>query len=181
MKKRIFVLLDRDGTIIVEKDHVTHPDQVELIPNAADALIKLKSLGMGIIVITNQSVVGRGCISLSDLEAIHTRMLYLLSDGGEVIDGIYFCPHTVENNCNCRKPKPGLIERASKEHNFDPTLSFVIGDNKADMELGKNIGATTILVRTGYGKQVEKQNIRPDYVVDNLKAALPIIRSAIVQ
>lgn len=176
MKKR-FIVLDRDGTIIVDKDHLTQISEVELIPGVSQAIKKLKELDLGIIVITNQTVVGNGLISLEGLDAIHKRMLDLLSQEGAIIDGIYICPHKKEDNCPCRKPKSGLIKQALVDHHFDPKKCFVIGDNKGDIELGKNIGATTILVRTGYGKQIEKESINPDYMADNLEAVLPIIAS----
>lgn len=177
MKKR-FVLLDRDGTTIEHKHHLTDVNDVKLIPKVATAIKKLKKLGLGIIIMTNQSVIGRNLISLSELDRIHKKILHLLSAEGAHIDGIYFCPHIPEDNCKCRKPKTGLVERAAKKHKLDPKLSFVVGDSTADIELGKNIGATTILVRTGYGKKIEKE-VNPNYVVDNIEAALPIIKSAI--
>lgn len=179
MKKR-FVILDRDGTIIKEKDHLTSAREVELIPKAALAIKKLKELGLGIIIMTNQSVVGRGQITLSDLESIHKKILNLLSAKGALIDAIYYCPHKPENNCSCRKPKVGLIKNAMKDHNFDPKLCFVVGDNKADIELGGNIGATTILVKTGYGAKVAKENlITPNFIVNNLYLAVSVIEKKI--
>lgn len=180
MKKR-FVILDRDGTIILDKDHLTKVSDVELIPNVGKAIKELKDLGLGVIIITNQTVVGNKHISLEGLELIHKKMLDLLSDEGASIDGIYFCPHKIEDNCLCRKPNIELVEKARDKHNFDPKLCFVVGDNRGDIELGKNIGATTILVRTGYGRQIEKEKISPDYVVDNLEAASFIIKNALVK
>lgn len=172
MKQARFVLLDRDGTIIVDKDHLTDPDEVELIPGVVIALRKLKSLGLGIIILTNQSVIGRGYISLSTLNAIHKRMLNLLSENNATIDAIYFCPHRPEDNCSCRKPKLGLAQQASKKIGFDLKTSFVIGDNRADIEMGKKMGATTILVKTGYGKKVAQEKLtEPDYIVDDLMEA----------
>lgn len=177
MIKKRFVLLDRDGTIIVDKDHLTDPREITLIPNAINALIKLRDLGLGIIIITNQSVVGRGHISIADLEKIHKRMIDLLSIEGVTIDDIYFCPHTPEDNCACRKPKLGLIERASKEYNFNPMECFTVGDKALDIEFGKAMGATTFLVRTGYGAEVEKEKIViPDYIVNDLLEATYIIQ-----
>lgn len=173
---RRFVVLDRDGTIILDKHHLTEPSEVKLIPNAAKAIKKLNNLGLGVIIVTNQSVVGNGRISLKDLELIHKKMLDLLSKEGATIDGIYFCPHKVEDNCSCRKPKLGLIEQVSKEHNFDPMECFVIGDKALDIEMGQKMGATTFLVRTGYGTKVEEENIvMPDYTVDDLIEASDII------
>ncbi|MDO8638266.1 MAG: HAD-IIIA family hydrolase [Candidatus Daviesbacteria bacterium] len=170
-----FVLLDRDGTLIVERKYLSDPDGVEFIPGALQALKRLKEMGLGIVLITNQAGIGRGYFDLTTLERIHKKLTGLLLKEGITLDDIYFCPHTPEDNCLCRKPKPGMVEEAIKKHNFDPKLCFVIGDNKGDIELGRNIGATTILVRTGYGKQIENDGISPDYVVDNLEAAPPII------
>ena len=171
-----FVLLDRDGTLVVHRPYLSHPDQIELIPGAVEALKEFKKMGLGVVVITNQSGVGRGYFNLKTLEKIHKTLTDLLSKEGIFLDDIYFCPHTPEDDCLCRKPKVELIEKAAKKHHFNPKLCFVIGDNKSDMELGKNIGATTILVRTGYGIDVEKGNHHPDFVVDSLKEAIPVIK-----
>lgn len=175
MKKRRFVLLDRDGTIIVEKNYLSSPDYVELIPGITDTLKKFKKLGLGLVIITNQSGIGRKFFDLATLEKIHRRLIDLLLKSGVVLDDIYFCPHIPEDDCLCRKPKTELVEKAARKHNFNPKDCFVIGDNKGDIELGKNLGATTILVRTGYGRQVEKE-VNPNYVVDNLEIALSVIK-----
>lgn len=181
MKKR-FVVLDRDGTIIFEKDHLTRVSDVKLITNAAKAIRKFKKLGLGVIVVTNQTVVGNGHISLKDLGLIHKRMLDLLSKDGATIDGIYFCPHKIEDNCSCRKPKLGLIEQALKEHDFDPKECFVIGDKKIDISLGENMEATTILVKTGYGAKVANEKLtRPDFIVADLVAAADIIENKLTK
>lgn len=179
--KKIFVLLDRDGTIIVEKKYLSNPDHIELLPGVPDALKELKKLGLGLLIITNQSGIGRKYLDLEVLSRIHQTLTDLLLKKGVVLDDIYFCPHIPEDDCLCRKPNVELVEKASKKHNFDPKSCFVIGDNKGDIELGKNIGATTILVRTGYGRQIEKAEINPDYVVDNLEAVLPIIKNELTR
>lgn len=179
MKKR-FVLLDRDGTVIKHKHHLTDIQDVELILKSANAIKKLKELGLGIIIMTNQSVVGRGLVSLSGLKAIHTKILHLLAEKGAHIDGIYFCPHKPEDNCSCRKPKFGLVEKAINDHHFDPKLCFVVGDNKGDIELGINIRATTILVKTGYGAKVLGETlITPDFIANNLYSAAKVIEKEI--
>lgn len=176
-----FVILDRDGTIITERNYLSDHNQVELIPNAAIGLKKLRELGFGLLVVTNQAGIGRGYFNLDDLKLIHKRMIDLLAIEGVTLDGIYFCPHIPEDNCNCRKPKLDLIEKAAKEHNFDPKMSFVIGDKALDITLGQNMEAKTILVRTGYGAKVEKENIvKPDYVVDDLSEAANAISSIIL-
>lgn len=172
-----FVILDRDGTITVERNYLSNHNQVELIPNAAKGLKKLRNLGLGLLVITNQAGVGRGYFNLNDLKLIHERMIDLLAAEGVAIDGIYFCPHKVEDNCTCRKPKLGLIEQALKKHNFDPKGCFVIGDKALDIELGEAMGATTFLVRTGYGAEVEKEKkASPDYIVNDLLEAADVIQ-----
>lgn len=169
MKKRRFVLLDRDGTIIVEKNYLSNPDHVELIPGAVKALKEFKKLGLGLVIITNQSGIGRKYFDLDALSKIHRKLTDLLFKGGVVLDDIYFCPHIPEDNCNCRKPKLGLIKKAAKEHNFDPKKCFVIGDKAIDVKLGQKMGATTFLVRTGYGAEIEKENlVKPDFIVDDL-------------
>lgn len=171
-----FVILDRDGTIIIERNYLSDHSQVELIPNAAIGLKKLRELGLGLLVVTNQAGVGRGYFRLDDLKLIHKRMIDLLFIEGVTLDGIYFCPHIPEDNCNCRKPKLGLIKKAVKEHNFDPKKCFVIGDKALDIEFGKAMKATTFLVRTGYGAEVEKEKkINPDFIVDSLKDVNDII------
>lgn len=176
MKKRRFVLLDRDGTVIFERNYLSNPDHIELLPGVSDALKELKKLGLGLLIITNQSGIGRKYFDLSTLEKIHLRLKDLLLKKGVVLDDIYFCPHSPEDDCLCRKPKIELVEKAIKKHDFDPKLSFVVGDNKADIELGKNIGAITILVRTGYGREVEKE-VNSDYVINSLNEMLPIVKN----
>ena len=175
-----FVILDRDGTIITERNYLSNHNQVELLPNAAIGLKKLRDEKLGLLVITNQAGVGRGYFNLHDLKLIHKKMADLLAREGVILDGIYFCPHVPEDNCSCRKPKLGLIEEAAKEHNFDPKVSFVIGDKAVDIELGQNMGAQTFLVRTGYGTEVEKHNlVKPDYTVDDLLQASKTIMTLI--
>ena len=171
------VLLDRDGTINVERHYLSSPDEVELLPNAADGIKLLQSIGFKLVVITNQSAIGRGYFDLMTLDHIHNRLQELLSEQGASLDGVYFCPHRPDENCACRKPLPALAERAAEDFNSDLTNSFLIGDNVCDIELGRRIGATTILVRTGYGAELEKQaEVKPDYVVANLLEAAKLIQ-----
>lgn len=180
MKKRRFVLLDRDGTLIVEKNYLSNPDEIEFIPGSIRALKELKKLGLGLLIITNQAGIGRKYFDIKTLSQTHHKMTNLLLKKGVVLDGIYFCPHIPEDDCLCRKPKTKLVEDAAKKHNFDPKECFVVGDKKSDIELGKNIGGTTFLVRTGYGRFVEKDKINTDYIVEKLDEILPIIKSVII-
>ena len=178
MKRRPFVLLDRDGTIIVERHYLADPGQIEFLPGAIDGLRHLLSMGLGLVVLTNQSAVGRGFFDETHLDLIHRHLRELLNDNGIHLEGIYFCPHTPESNCSCRKPRPGLAERAAKELEFDLQASFLIGDKPADIELGRAVRATTFLVRTGYGAGfVNDPTVNPDYVADDLSAAAQTIQS----
>jgi D-glycero-D-manno-heptose 1,7-bisphosphate phosphatase len=171
-----FVLLDRDGTINVERHYLSDPEQIALLPGAAEGLAALKGLGLGLIVVTNQSGVGRGMFDQNRLNEIHDRLRALLRAAGAEIDGIVCCPHRPDEACSCRKPLPGLIEQAAREYEFEPAASFVIGDKPCDVDLGHAVGATTLLVRTGYGSRYATDaNVRPNYVVDDLAHASRII------
>jgi D-glycero-D-manno-heptose 1,7-bisphosphate phosphatase len=181
MKQKRFVILDRDGTIIVECNYLSDPQQVEMIPAVTDGLRQLRKLGLGLVVITNQSGVGRGFFNEVHVGLIHERMCQLLEAEGLYLDGIYFCPHRPEDDCLCRKPKPGLIEKAGRDLGFDPQAAFVIGDKPCDIELGRQVGATTFLVRTGYGAQVAEEGIIiPDYIVEDIQEAADIIKNLLV-
>jgi len=176
MSKR-FVLIDRDGTINVEKHYLSDPDQLELYPGIGPALKRLQDAGFGLAVITNQSGVARGYFDLARLEQIHDRLRALLAAEGVTVDGIYICPHGPDDDCTCRKPLPGMVDQAVAEHGFDPAQAFMIGDKEVDVELGHAVGATTFLVRTGHGaKHVD--GTKAEYVVDDLAQAAGIILAA---
>lgn len=180
MKKRRFVILDRDGTIIVERHYLSDPAQVELIEGAAEGVRHLQAMGLGLVVLTNQSAIGRGMFDAARLEAVHRRMRELLKAEGIQLDGVYVCPHRPEDACACRKPKAGLLERAASALHFDAGESFVIGDKACDMALGRQVGAVTLLVRTGYGAQVaEDSMVKADYIVDDLTHAARIIHGLV--
>jgi D-glycero-D-manno-heptose 1,7-bisphosphate phosphatase len=176
MPPRRFVLLDRDGTINVEKEYLSSVEALELLPNALAGLRAMRELGLGLIVLTNQSGIGRGYFSAQMVDAIHRALAGLLASDGVSLDGIYICPHGPDEGCACRKPAPGLAEQAARELGFRLADSFVIGDKTADIELGRRVGAATILVRTGYGRQTEASGeAKPDYVADDLADAARVI------
>jgi D-glycero-D-manno-heptose 1,7-bisphosphate phosphatase len=173
---RRYVLLDRDGTVIVERNYLSDPGQIELIPGAAEGLRSLSQMGLGLLIVTNQSGIGRGYFDEARLAKIHERMCGMLADRGVALDDIYVCPHTPEDGCACRKPRTGLIVQAAAQHGFEPAEAFVVGDKASDIALGQRVGACTFLVRTGYGAQYEStEPTRPDYVVDDLFEAARII------
>ncbi len=172
--KRIAVFMDRDGTINVEKNYIGNPDEFELIERADEAIKLLNKHGILAFVITNQSGVGRGYFDEDAVTKIHEKMKKLLSERGAWLDGVYYCPHHPDDNCNCRKPSTGLLEKAADEFGLDLGKSYIIGDKYTDTELAHRVGAKGILVLTGYGKeQIEDKNnelsgLEPDYIADDL-------------
>lgn len=178
---RRFVLVDRDGTINQEVDYVLEPGQLRLIPRAATALREIRELGLGIVVVTNQSPIGRGWLTAEQLDEIHEHLSTLLAAENAAVDGYYVCPHHPDDGCGCRKPATGLADRAAAEHGFDPAEAFVVGDHAGDVEMGRRIGARTILVRTGHGaEELAKAEPFADHVVDDLAAAAAIIRTEVI-
>lgn len=179
MSKR-FVLLDRDGTIIVDKHYLHDPDGVELLPGALDGLKRMQEAGLGLAILTNQSGVGRGYYNDADVHACNKRLLEMLGAEGVHIAAVYYCPHAPEEACSCRKPATGLMDQAAEHLGFDPKEGFMIGDKAADMGVGRSTGATTILVRTGKGAEQEpKCGELTDYAVNDLAEAATVIDSLI--
>jgi len=171
-----FVLLDRDGTIVVDRGYLSDPDELELIRGAGPALARLREQGLGLVIVSNQSGIGRGFLDEVDLERIHTKLAELLASDGTALDGIYCCPHLPTDRCACRKPETALVARAAAEHGFDPAESFVVGDKACDIELGRRVGATTILVRTGYGEEAAADSsVDAEHIVADLPEAADLI------
>jgi len=180
--ERRFVILDRDGTIIEEREYLSDPDEVTLIPGVGAGLRDFQKMGLGLVVITNQSGVGRGFFDQLQLDRVHERLRKLLERESVHLDGIYVCSHKPEDDCVCRKPKLGLFEKAAKDLGFSLNSSIVIGDKASDMEMGRTAGATTVLVRTGYGSETAVGGrVAADYLVDNLPASVKIIRSLLIK
>jgi histidinol-phosphate phosphatase family protein len=169
---RRFVLLDRDGTVIVDRGHLSDPEGVELIPGAGEALARLAERGLGLVLVTNQSAVGRGIVDLEKLDEIHAALAEHLAPHGVAFAGTFFCPHLPDEGCDCRKPGTALALRAARELGFDPARAFVVGDKTSDIEMGRAVGAATVLVRTGYGREAEASgDARADHVADDLTQA----------
>ena len=181
--RRRFVLLDRDGTINVERRYLSDPDQVELLAGALRGLARMTALGLGLAVVTNQSGVSRGLFDRGRLDQIHERLKSLLATGGVALDGLFVCPHHPDDGCPCRKPKPGLVLQAAAELDFSPAETFVIGDKECDLELGHRVGAFTILVTTGYGRTLveSRTGLRTHAVASNLEQAAAIIERHLVK
>ena len=176
VKKIIF--LDRDGVINRDSpNYIKHRSEFEFLPGSLDALKLLKENGFSVIVITNQSAINRKMMPLSELEAIHTLMKDTVKNAGGEITDIFFCPHTPEQACGCRKPKPGLIYQARDRYSIDLSQTCMIGDSAKDVECARNAGCgCAVLVRTGNGSAAEKllaeKKIAPDYIAENLYEAV---------
>jgi D-glycero-D-manno-heptose 1,7-bisphosphate phosphatase len=161
---RIGVFLDRDGTLNEERDFIRTPDDLHLIPGAAEAVRKLNARGLVVCVISNQSGVARGYLEEKDLVPIHAKLEQELRRGEGLIDRIYYCPHhptagraPYNIECACRKPKPGMLLQGAAEFGIDLLRSFVVGDSIVDVQAGGAVGARTVLVRTGYGMTTEEE------------------------
>jgi D-glycero-D-manno-heptose 1,7-bisphosphate phosphatase len=167
------VFLDRDGTINEDTGYVSDPDDLRVLPGAAEAIKRLNEEGIKVIVITNQSGVGRGYFTASDLRAVNERLEELLRLDGALLDGIYYCPHRPDERCGCRKPETGLIVRAASDHGIDLKRSFVVGDKAADVGMAKRAGARGILVLTGMGaEEKERLEERADFVAKDILNAI---------
>jgi D-glycero-D-manno-heptose 1,7-bisphosphate phosphatase len=146
------VFLDRDGTIGEEMGYVNHVDRFQVFPFAAGAIRQLNQADIPVIVVTNQSGIARNIFPESLVHEVHKKMVAELAAGGAWIDAIYFCPHKSEDACECRKPNPGLLQQAAREHALDLSASWVVGDRYADLEMAHAAGARGLLVMTGYGR-----------------------------
>jgi D-glycero-D-manno-heptose 1,7-bisphosphate phosphatase len=175
------VFLDRDGTMIEDVGYLDAIARVAFFPWTIDSIRSLNRAGLAVVVVTNQSGVAQGYFNEALVEATHHHMSARLEAGGARVDAYYYCPHhprgTVKayaRPCGCRKPAPGLIEKASADLGLDPSRSFVVGDKWLDVQLGRAVGARAILVRTGGGALEETRppaGVAADVVVDNLAAA----------
>ena len=173
----VTVFLDRDGTLNVDTGYVKSPDDFTVLPGVGAALARLKQAGARLVVVTNQSGLGRGYFSSRDLEAIHSKLRLVLAEDGVTLDGLYFCPHHPDDHCNCRKPARGMIDRAHAELKVDLSRSYVIGDSIRDIELAKQVGARSLLVMTGPSgaealADLTVRDLPPDYVAEGLSQAV---------
>jgi D-glycero-D-manno-heptose 1,7-bisphosphate phosphatase len=153
------VFLDRDGTINVEKNYLHKTEDFEFIPGAPEAIKSLKDAGFLVIVVSNQSGIGRGYFDADAVDQLHRHIQGELARLGTSIDAFYFCPHHPDEGlgeykivCDCRKGQPGMLLQAAREHDIDLTQSFMVGDKLADIEAGEHAGCQSLLVLTGYGE-----------------------------
>jgi len=166
------VFVDRDGTLNEHVEYLHQPEKFKLIPGALEALKLLKDAGFRIVVITNQPGIGMGYFTREEFFKINRLFLNAAHKLGLMIDKVYFCPHSVAENCPCRKPKTALIDRAVKELNIDLSQSYMVGDTTLDLMLGQNAGCRTILVQSGIAGKDKTFEVEPDNRVENLGAAV---------
>jgi len=164
------VFIDRDGTINVNVGYIDHPDDFQMYPGVIEGIKLLKKNGYKIIVVTNQSGIGRGYFEKKNLDDIHHKMKNELFENGTSVDAIYFCPHHPKDNCNCRKPRTGLLEKAVKDLDINIEESFIIGDRMLDMEAGDKIGCKTVLIPEDEEKiaiEMDESHVKPDFICDD--------------
>ncbi|MGB9734576.1 MAG: D-glycero-beta-D-manno-heptose 1,7-bisphosphate 7-phosphatase [Conexivisphaera sp.] len=164
------VFLDRDGVICYDVHYMRSPDQFELMPGVAEGIRRLNGAGFLVVVATNQSGIRRGYFTEEDLARIHARMLEELGRRGARIDAIYYCPCLPEEDCECRKPRPGMLLRAAEELGIDLGRSYMVGDKALDVEAGRAAGCTTVLVGDDPGAE-------PDYAVGDFAGAVDAVLS----
>jgi heptosyltransferase-2 len=172
----VTVFLDRDGTLNQDSGFVKEPDELVMLPGVSEALARLQRAGARLIVLTNQSGVGRGFFSLRDLESIHARLRTVLGRDQVTLDAVYSCPHHPDDNCPCRKPRRGMVDRAVAEHQVDLSRSYLVGDQARDIELAHQAGIRSVLVTTGpAGRQplgeLQSRGIPPDRTAASLAEA----------
>ena len=172
------VFLDRDGVINRDSPaYIKSREEFEFLPGSLTALARLHKTGYNVIVITNQSAVNRGMISLKELDGMHRMMTNTIQRHGGQIRDIYYCPHRPDEGCDCRKPKPGLILKACNQYKIDLNHSIMVGDSVKDIECARNAGcAKAVLVKTGNGPKSEKElsvrGLKADYVAKDLENAV---------
>ena len=171
------LFLDRDGVLLVEKNYLSDPAAVQLVPGAVEALKRARAAGFVLIGISNQSGIGRGLFTMEDFTAVMTRFDEMLHAAGCPLEAFFYCPHAPSEQCSCRKPSPGLLHEAAREVAWDPAGSWVIGDKVSDVELARAAGLRSILVRTGHGRE-QARRLAEDHdawVVADLPEAVAMI------
>ncbi len=178
------IVMDRDGTVCDEVGYVNHVSRIRLLPRSAAAIRRARDAGFGTVIVTNQAGVARGYFDEDLIHRVHDRVREMLAEGGAAVDAIYYCPHHPDagsepyrRECDCRKPRPGMLLRARDELGVDLARSYMVGDSMRDIEAGKRVGATTILVLTGYGRgELEYRSAgwknHPDHIAEDLMDAV---------
>lgn len=178
------MFIDRDGTLTEEMGYINHPARLKLLPRSAEAIRRLNDAGVAAVVATNQAGVARGYFSEDTMHAVNAELVEQLKQAGAHLDGVYVCPHhptegepPFRADCQCRKPRPGLLRRAADDLELDLAASSVVGDKPSDVAAATAVGARSVLVLTGYGRgeweyRREEFSVAPDHVADDLLGAV---------
>jgi len=181
------VFIDRDGTMIVDKNYLADPEKIEFLPNSMEAVVRLKRAGYKIVIISNQSGVARAFFTTGTVDAVHDELRRQMSEREAEPDSIRYCPHYPDGDdpeytgeCDCRKPRGGMMESAAVELGIDLKRSFVIGDKYSDVQAGIVVGARSMLVRSGKGREAEKEipanaHVQPYHIGEDLSEAVEFI------
>lgn len=176
--KKVAVFLDRDGTINLDTSYISSAADFVFLPNAKEGLKLLQESGFLLFIVTNQSGLARGYFTLEDLEEIHAKLIKEVGEIGVKFEGIFFCPHHPDENCDCRKPSPAGVLKFAREYDIDLGKSYFIGDKVIDVETGAKAGCRTVLLATPEGAAALKNEDgwrEPDYILPDLHAAADLI------
>ncbi|MFM0241446.1 MULTISPECIES: D-glycero-beta-D-manno-heptose 1,7-bisphosphate 7-phosphatase [Paraburkholderia] len=173
MPTKKVVILDRDGVINVDSDaFIKSPDEWVALPGSLEAIARLNQAGYRVAIATNQSGIGRGLFDMNALNAMHLKMHRMAAAVGGRIDAVFFCPHTAEDHCECRKPKPGMLKMINERFEVDPEQTPVVGDSLRDLQAGASLGHPAHLVLTGKGRKTLEAGGLPEGTIvhDDLRA-----------
>ena len=184
MTARPVAFLDRDGTLNENVGYLADPNGIRLIPGAGDAVCRLNRAGVAVVVVTNQSAIARGLATVSEVARVNDALVAAIAREGGHVDGVYVCPHhpDVGEPCRCRKPGTELLARAVRELSLDWRRAAIVGDNASDVEAGRRVGITAVLVETGHGRAVREagwdEAADPDAVVGDIGDAVAWLLSS---
>jgi len=178
------LFLDRDGVINEECNYLHDPKDLVMIPGVAQAIAAINRRGVPVIVVTNQAGIGRGYYDVPAYESVNRAITEILAASAARVDAWYFCPHRPDAGCACRKPLPGMLLSAERDLNLDLRRSLLVGDKDSDLQAARAVGARTVLVRTGYGREVERALVAggsalADHICDSLGEALPYLEATL--
>lgn len=171
MSRSPAVFLDRDGTLIPDVGYPRDPNEIRLLPGIAPALTELREAGFRLVIVSNQSGIGRGLLTGDDLYRVHARLVELFTARGVQFDGAYYCPHAPDENCECRKPLPGLLRAAAGELRLDLSRSYMVGDKPSDVQAGRAAGCRCVLLRRPGIHPVGSDDSGADAIVEDFAAA----------
>ncbi len=180
------VFVDRDGTLNHDYGYITSSSQLVLFHGVPEAIARLNRIGVKVIMVTNQSAIGRGLMTLQDLESIHNRLATMIRPSGAHMDAIFYCPHHPRDGCDCRKPKTGLIDQAVKRFSLEVGQCFFVGDKHSDLAAAQHAGVPGVLVLTSpYGAEALKARdegeLRIEHVADTFVQAVNWIEQQLVK